>query len=145
MKRALSLMFALCFICSLAFAQNETQIPRGSKVYINEMDGFETYLTAALAKKDVPLVVVASKELADFEIKGTHTEKKAGAAKIIFGSGRPEEDASIQVINLKTGVVAYAASSHKHDAWHGKKSTAEAVAKSLRAKIEEDEKKSAKK
>jgi hypothetical protein len=140
MKKLVTLTLALLMLALVAQSQVSDRIPAGSKVFINEMDGFETYLTAALQKKEVPLVSVARKEDADFEIKGTHTEKKAGAAKIIFGSGRAEEDASIQVINLKSGVVAYAASSHKHDAWHGEKSTAEAVAKSIRAKIENDAK-----
>ncbi len=61
------------------FAQPQPKIPPGSKVYIQPMDGLETYLAAGLAKKKVQLVVVPDRENADFEITGTtETEKVEG-------------------------------------------------------------------
>ena len=33
-------------------------IPPGSKVYIGPINGYESFLTAALVKKDVPIIVV---------------------------------------------------------------------------------------
>ena len=118
-----------------------TFIPPGSRVYVNRIQGmeaFENYLVSAFKKKKVDLLVVADRSQADFEIKGYSESQKAGWAKIIFGSGRPEEEASIQVINLRTSVVAYAVASYKVDAWNGKKSTAEHLAKNLRQKMERD-------
>ena len=114
-----------------------TSIPPGSKVYIAEMDGFRGYLATALMDKHVPVVIVADREHADFAIDGTASEKKAGAAKVIFGSGLPEEDASITITNLKSGVIVLAASSHKGDAWSGKKSAASAIAKKVAKKVSE--------
>lgn len=118
-----------------------TFIPAGAKVFVNEIDGyegFENYLVAAFKKKKVRLLVVTDRSQADFEISGYSESQKAGWAKIIFGSGRPEEEASIQVVNLRTSVVAYAVASYKTDAWNGKKSTAEHLAKNLRQKMERD-------
>ena len=118
-------------------------IPHGSKVYVNHIQGlhgFENYLVAAFKKKKVDLVVVADRSQADFEITGFADHTRAGWAKIIFGSGLPESEASIQVINLKTSVVSYAVGSYKVDAFNGKKSTAEHLAKNLRQKMERDDK-----
>jgi hypothetical protein len=118
-------------------------IPHGSKVYVNPiqgLNGFENYLVAAFKKKKVDLLVVADRAQADFEITGYAAHQRAGWAKIIFGSGLPESEASIQVINLKTSVVAYAVGSYKVDAINGKKSTAEHLAKNLRQKMERDDK-----
>jgi len=118
-------------------------IPHGSRVYVNHiqgMNGFENYLVAAFKKKKVDLVVVADRSQADFEITGYADHKRAGWAKIIFGSGLPESEASIQVVNLKTSVVSYAVGSYKVDAFNGKKSTAEHLAKNLRQKMERDDK-----
>jgi hypothetical protein len=118
-------------------------IPHGSKVYVNYiqgMNGFENYLVAAFKKKKVDLLVVADRSQADFEITGYAEHTRAGWAKIIFGSGLPESEASIQVINLKTSVVSYAVGSYKVDAFNGKKSTAEHLAKNLRQKMERDDK-----
>ncbi len=124
-------------------ALDPTYIPAGSKIYVNYiqgMPGFENNLAAAFKKKKVALLMVTDRSQADFEITGYAENQKAGWAKIIFGSGRPESEASMQVVNLKTSVVAYAVASYKVDAWNGKKSTAEHLAKNLRQKMERDEK-----
>ena len=120
-----------------------TYIPGGSRVYvadINGLPGFENNLVAAFQKKRVNLIVVADRSQADFEVNGFAENQKAGWAKIIFGSGRPESEASIQMVNLRNGVVAFAVASYKVDAYNGNKSTAEHLAKNVRQKMERDEK-----
>jgi hypothetical protein len=120
-----------------------TYIPGGSKVYvadINGLPGFENNLVAAFQKKRVNLTVVTDRSQADFEINGFAENQKAGWAKIIFGSGRPESEASIQMVNLRNGVVAFAVASYKVDSYNGNKSTAEHLAKNVRQKMERDEK-----
>ena len=124
-------------------AADPAYIPHGSKVYVNTIQGlggFENYLVAAFKKKKVDLLVVADRAQADFEVTGYAAHQRAGWAKIIFGSGLPESEASIQVINLKTSVVSYAVGSYKVDALNGKKSTAEHLARNLRQKMERDDK-----
>lgn len=126
-------------------------IPRNSKVYIAPMksedaskpvEGFETYLAAALRKKSVPLLIVVDRDQADFEIVGTADKKGAGWAKKIFlADWRSTTSASMLVINLKTGVVAYSDASHRSSANKGMRSSAEKLAKYLKRKIEDDEKK----
>jgi hypothetical protein len=120
-----------------------TYIPGGSKVYvadINGLPGFENNLVAAFQKKRVNLIVVADRSQADFEINGFAESQKAGWAKIIFKRGLPESEASMQMLNLRSGVVAYAVASYKVDARNGHKSTAEHLAQNLRHKMERDEK-----
>jgi hypothetical protein len=120
-----------------------TYIPGGSKVFvadINGLPGFENNLVAAFQKKRVNLFVVADRSQADFEINGFAQSQKAGWAKIIFGTGLPESEASMQMVNLRTGVVAYAVASYKVDSLNGNKSTAEHMAKNVRQKMERDEK-----
>jgi hypothetical protein len=120
-----------------------TYVPAGSRVYlarISGMPGFENNLVAAFQKKRVDLLVVADRSQADFEINGYAESQKAGWAKVIFGSGLPESEASFQLVNLRTGVVAYAVASYKVNSLNGNKSTAEHLAKNLRQKMERDEK-----
>ncbi len=127
-------------------------IPRNSKIYIAPMisedpkqsqaQGFETYLAAALRKKNVPLLMVADQSQADFIIEGTADKKSGGLAKkILLGDFRKSTSASMTVTNLRTGVVAYADSSDKSSANRGLRSSAEKLAKYLKKKIEDDEKK----
>ncbi len=126
-------------------------IPRNSRVYIapfksedteKPVEGFETYVAAALRKKNVPLIMVADRSQADFEIVGTADKKGAGWAKKVFlGDWRGSASASMSVINLKTGVIAYADASHRSSANKGLRSSAEKLAKYLKKKMEGDEKK----
>jgi hypothetical protein len=126
-------------------------IPRNSKVFIAEfksedatkpVEGFETYMAAALRKKNVPLIMVTDRSQADFEIIGTADKKGAGWAKKAFlGDWRSTTSASISVVNLKTGVVAFADASHRSSANKGLRSSAEKLAKYLKKKMEDDEKK----
>jgi hypothetical protein len=127
-------------------------IPRNSKIYIAPIlpedpnnlkaEGFEYYLAAALRKKNVPLIIVADRALADFIIDGTANQKDPGwAKKIILTDFRKSTSASMTVTNLRTGVVAYADSSDRSSANRGLRSSAEKLAKYLKRKIEDDEKK----
>ncbi len=133
-------VFALLLAFSIgAFAQaGGTKIPANSKVYVNSMDGFENYVVAALQKKKIPFLIVADREQADFEIKGSVEKQKAGWAKTIFVSPNPEIDATMQVINIKTGVVVFSNSSNKRAAHRGRKGSAEHLAKNLAKKMQED-------
>jgi len=128
----------------LARAANDpTYIPAGSRVYVADIQGlpgFENNLVAAFQKKRVDLLVVAYRAQADFEIKGFARSRDPNWAKIIFSSGLPESEASIQLVNLKSGVVAYAVASYKVHSPDGNKSTAEHLAKNLRQKMERDDK-----
>jgi hypothetical protein len=57
-----------------AFAQT-SPLHSGSTVYIEPMDGYETYLSAAIVKKHAPLIVVTDKTKADFVITSTVSHK----------------------------------------------------------------------
>jgi len=113
-------------------------IPPNSKVFIAPMpDGFDEFLRAAIEKKKVRLEIVTDKDKADFQITGqSETQKASTAKKVIMWDWRSNEQASVQVTNLKTSEVAFAYSVNKVSSAHGKKSSAEACAKHLKEKIE---------
>jgi hypothetical protein len=128
-------LLAMLMTSALSASQGvQPVIKPGAKVFVAAMpDGFDTYLKAALGTKEVPLVVVATREDAEFEIKGSSESQKAGAAKKIFmGSWHSDEQASISVANLASGEVVFAYSANKKNSAHGKQSSAEACAKHLK-------------
>jgi hypothetical protein len=162
MKKISPLLLLVLIASTAAFAQETTIetkpnadpfeaqiIPRNSKIHIGRFvsegenpTGFETYLAAAIRKKNVPVLMVTDRDQADFEITGSADKKGGGWAKKVFlGDFRSTTSASIQVVNIKTGVVAYADSSHRASANRGMRSSAEKLAKYLKKKIEGDEKK----
>lgn len=139
----IKLSFGIVFVVALGllscFAQetNTRAIPAGSKVYIAPMDdGFHEFLKAAIQKKKVPVAIVEDKAQADYEIAGhAETQKASTAKKVIMWDWRSNEQASIQVVNLKSSEVVFAYSVNKKSSAHGKRSSAEACAKHLNEKI----------
>lgn len=67
MNRVLLMVLAFS---ALGFGQT-TSLHAGAAVYIEPMDGFETYLAASLVKKRVPVVVVTEKGKAEFFVRST--------------------------------------------------------------------------
>ena len=114
------------------------KIPKGAKVFVAPIEGgYDTYLKEAIAKKKVPVEVVASRDQADYEIIGTSESQKASTAKkVILGNWHSREEASITVSNVKSSEVVWAYSVHKEASAHGQRSSAEACAKHLKEAIE---------
>jgi hypothetical protein len=140
------LVAALAFVCSTAaFAQppdlqleGDTRIPRGARLYIDKIEGgYDIYLSAAMVKKEVPLILVTDPSRADFELTGVTETDKAGWAKMLFlGSTSSAEQASIKVVNVRTGTVVFGYNVNKSNSVRGKQSSSEACAKHLKEKIE---------
>ena len=108
----------------------------GATVYIEAMDGFDSYLAAAFRKKNVPLVPVANKDQATYILSGTSEEKKPGWAKIAFtGQIHSDNEASVRMIDRASGVIVFAYSVDKKNTLHGQQTTAEACAKHLKEQI----------
>jgi len=108
----------------------DTHIQAGATVFVVPMDGFENYLAAALQKKNVPLVPVASEQQARYILRGTSEEKKPGWAKMVMMKQIHSDDAaSVQMIDRKSGAIVFAYSVNKKNTLHGQQTTAEACAK----------------
>jgi hypothetical protein len=113
-------------------------IANGSKLFITPMNGFESYLSAAILKKKVPVIIVDEQAKADFVVTGGSEVEKAGWAKTIFVSPLPHANASITIKDAHTGDLAFAYSVDKTNAARASQSTAEACAKHLKEAIEKD-------
>jgi hypothetical protein len=114
------------------------QIPRGAKVFITPLDnGYHIYLAAAIQKKEVPVVIITDKSRADFELSAVTESEKAGWAKMLFmNSGASAEQASFQLVNVKTTAVVFGYNVNKSNSARGKQSSSESCAKHLKEKIE---------
>jgi hypothetical protein len=115
------------------------RLPANAKVYVAPYDnGFETYLVAAFKKKQVPIVVLNQREGADFQIAGIADSKdpSVGRKLLYLWQTGPDEVATMSVWDLRTGTVVYAYATRKKNSAHGKQSSAESLAKHLKAHIE---------
>ncbi|MGE5114627.1 MAG: hypothetical protein ACM3JB_27520 [Acidobacteriaceae bacterium] len=118
---------------------SQEKIYSGSRVYVAPMaNGFDNYVVAGLQQKKVPVIVVADRSKADYEITGVAETDKAGWAKMLFmGSDQTNETASVKMVNIKTGNVVFAYSVKKANSVRGKQSAGEACAKHIKQKIVE--------
>lgn len=116
---------------------SKEKIPAGSKVYIAPLNGYESFLVAAIVKKETPVIVVNSPDKADYSITGVSESVQAGWAKMLFlGSQQSNEQASIVMTNVKSGVAVWGYNVNKSNSYKGKQSSSEACAKHLKARIE---------
>jgi len=83
MNRAL--VFVLLTFSALSLAQ-APQLKSGSTVYIEPMEGYETYLVAAFLKKNVPLVVVTQKDKADYTITSSVSQRAPGTPAVVINN-----------------------------------------------------------
>jgi hypothetical protein len=117
-------------------ANASLRIPSGARIYVAPMGGFESYVVAGILKKKVPVVIVNDRDKADYEIKGSAETEHAGWAKMLFmGSQNSNEQASVNVTEIKTGTVVFAYSVNKLNSYKGKQSAGEAIGKHLNEAI----------
>jgi len=130
----------LIFAGSLSLAQ----MPRPT-VYIEPQQGFETYLAAAIAKKNVLVDVVTDQSKATYVLKSAPVEVKSEStggkiARCLFASCAGIEDkanVSVQLIETSSSKMLLAYSVNKQRGGSkNEQSMAEAVAKHFREFLE---------
>lgn len=123
----------------LALLQASPLFAQGApRIYVEEQDGFESYITAAIVKKRVPAVVTRNKEEAHFHLTSAVTTKEESAgskvARCLFmycAGMEGSQTATVQLINASTQEVAWAYNVRKGSA-KAYQSSAEAIAKHLK-------------
>jgi hypothetical protein len=92
------LLLACSFVC---FAQ-APQIKAGAAVYIEPMGGYETYLAAAIAKKNVPLIVVADKDKAEYIIRSNVSQQVPAQPAVVVNSSNVNNN-TVNSTNVNNG------------------------------------------
>jgi hypothetical protein len=133
-----TLLLALLLAASLAAFAAEPQRPT---IYIEPQNGFETYIAAAIAKKDVPLDVVIEQTKATYVLRSAPVEIKQEStggkiARCLFAYCAGIEDkgnVSVQLIETGSSKMLWAYSVNKQRGGSkNQQSMAEAVAKHLK-------------
>jgi hypothetical protein len=108
----------LLVACSIVCVAQSSQIKSGATVYIEPMDGYETYLAAALVKKQVPLIVVADKDKAEYIVKGEVSHTFPSQPAVIVNTSSVN-NTTVNSANVTNG---------GNDAWEQSKERAQARA-----------------
>jgi hypothetical protein len=145
MKNRRSAVSRIVFASLLCLVQaGFAQIARPA-VYIEPQNGFETYLAAAISKKNVPVDVVTDQTKATYVLKAAPIEIKTEStggkiARCLFASCVGIEDkgnVSVQLIETSSSKMLWAYSVNKQKGGSkNEQSMAEAVAKHLKEFVE---------
>src|SRR5215470_17814896 len=136
--KKLAVLFTL-LVSSFSFAQ----LPRPT-VYIEAQQGFETYLSAAMTKKNVPVDIVTDATKATYVLKTAPVEiqKESTGGKVVrclFAYCAGIEDkgtVSVQLIEVNSSKEMWAYSVNKQRGGKNEQSMAEAVAKHFKEFLE---------
>lgn len=135
-----SVLLFVLFVVSTSFAQ----LARPT-VYIEPQQGFETYLAAAMSKKNVPVDVVTDQTKATYVLKSAPVEVKSEStggkiARCLFAYCAGIEDkgnVSVQLIESSSTKMLWAYSVNKQRGGSkNEQSMAEAVAKHFKEFLE---------
>ena len=140
-------LFAAVMIASallLGSVEGSAQLARPT-LYIEPQNGFETYLAAAVSKKNVPVDVVTDPSKATYSLKAAPIEIKTEStggkiARCLFAYCAGIEDkgnVSVQLIETSSSKMLWAYSVNKQRGGSkNEQSMAEAVAKHLKEFVE---------
>jgi hypothetical protein len=136
MKRYFTVLVATLVFATALLSQ---PISSGARLFIEPMNGFENYLTAAILAKKVPVNIVVDKTHAEYVATGTFKQEPAGNSGVI-ALIRPLHNetnysASVSVIDQKTDSVTFAYSSQRSASHNASKQVAEDWAAHFRDEI----------
>lgn len=123
-------LFLAC--ASLSPAQLTGSIPANAKIYIDATSGFDKYLSAALAKKRVPLTITTQKEEADYELQALSAAQPIPASDWQRLWLRGYGEAGIRVIDLHTGNTVFYSGLNRNQSLHTWDTAAKACAGNLK-------------
>jgi hypothetical protein len=104
----------LAFSASM-FAQ-APQLKSGSTIYIEPMDGYETYLAAAIVKKHVPLAVVLDRNKAEYIITSSVSQQVPAQPTVVVNNANVNNN-TVNSTNVNHG---------GNDTWEQSRERAEA-------------------
>jgi len=136
MKNAPLLLLVSMAVSSVVYGQQS--VPAGSTVFVDTNNGFDIFILAALQAKHVPLVLVSSRDKADYILDSAlfHSSEFVATQKVA-GTYRVSESAF--KLTSKSGEVVFAYAATKGMFSKGKQSVAEACAKHLKRVVSDQQ------
>lgn len=126
---------AVFLLAASGLAAESPALPR---IYVEPQEGFESFISAAIVKKQVPAVVTRNKEYASFIITSKVVEKEENigsvVARCVFAyciGIQGSQTATVQLVDATNQEVAWAYNVKKGGS-NNYQSSAEAIAKHLK-------------
>jgi hypothetical protein len=135
-------LLVLTALIAVSIPASGQQPGASPRIFIAPQDGFESYISAAIVKKHVPVVVTQDETQAQFVLtsavlaKEESTGSKVARCLFAYCAGiQGTQTATVQLVNAQTHEVAWAYNVRKASAT-AYQSSAEAIAKHLKQYFE---------
>jgi hypothetical protein len=98
---------AVLAMTSAVLAAPFPKVPAGSKVFIAPMDGFDRYFRAATSGGELPLVFVATRAEAEYEITGITTEVAPTLEEDVRDRRTTRQDTTVSMTRIASGETVF--------------------------------------
>jgi hypothetical protein len=98
---------AVLAMTSAVLAAPFPKVPAGSKVFIAPMDGFDRYFRAATSGGELPLVFVATRAEAEYEITGITTEVTPTLEEDVRDRRTTRQDTTVSMTRIASGETVF--------------------------------------
>jgi hypothetical protein len=128
-------LFVLAVVILCGSAMFGQSVPPGSKVYIEPINGFETYLTKAILARKVPVTLVLDEAQADYIVNGSWNKEGPLSYDPDRGPIKTKYTLRASVVDSKTATTAFSYSSEERVSYDPSKEMAADWANHLRNAI----------
>jgi hypothetical protein len=112
------LLFTLA-LCAALSLQAQTRVPRGSKVFIAEMEGkLDGFLSPEIIKQKLPISVVLDEKEADFVLAGASIKADDKWYHVAFG-GKDKNEGNVRLLDVKAKTMVWAGEAGDRSLWYG--------------------------
>ena len=88
-------------------ARNTGAIPANTTIYVDAAIGFDTWLTAEIQRRHVPLTITTNRNAADYELQAVSGGQKVSGADWWNLWTRGYGKAGIRLVDVRTGAVVF--------------------------------------
>jgi hypothetical protein len=101
----------------LAFGQ--TKVPKGSKIFISEMEGkLDGFIAPEMVKQKLPLTVVLDEKDANFVLAGASIKADDKWYHVAFG-GKDKNEGNVRLLDVKERTMIWAGEAGDRSLWYG--------------------------
>ena len=118
MRKAVFVVLAIALMLATDNA-SKGKVPKGSKLFVHTMEGnLHGFISAEIAKKKLPVVMVTEEDGADFILLGTSIPADSKWYHVIFG-GKDKNEGNVQLVDVKQKIVVWAGEAGDRSLWWG--------------------------
>lgn len=95
------------------------EVPRGSKIFISEMDGkLDGFIAPEIIKQKLPVTVVLDEKDADFVLAGASIKADDKWYHVVFG-GKDKNEGNVRLLDVKLKTMIWAGEAGDRSLWYG--------------------------